>query len=79
MSEAVFQKVVELVAARIHISTGDISPDSTFEELGIDSLAALSLIYDLEDEYNIEIPNEEAMNVTNIKQMVDSLERLGVE
>jgi len=79
MSDAVFQKVAELVAARVHLSPAEVSLDSTFQDLGIDSLAALSLIYDLEDEFGIEIPNEEAMNVQTVKQIIESLGRLGVE
>ncbi len=79
MSDTVFQKVAELVAARVHISPEQVSIDSTFQDLGIDSLVALSLIYDLEDEYQIEIPNEEAMNVQTVRQVVESLGRLGVE
>lgn len=78
MSDAVFQKVSELIAARVGISPETISMDSNFQELGIDSLAALSLIYDLEDEYEIEIPNEDAMSVRTVRQIVESLEKLGV-
>jgi acyl carrier protein len=79
MSDAVFKKVAELVAARVHISPDEVSIDSTFEELGVDSLGAVSLIYDLEDEFGIEIPNEVAMNVQTVRQVVESLGRLGVE
>lgn len=78
MSDAVFQKVAELIAARVHISVEEVSIDSSFQDLGVDSLDALSLIYDLEDEFGIEIPNEEAMNVQTVKQIVKSLGRLGV-
>ena len=79
MSDTVFQKVAELIAARVHISSEAVSIDSTFADLGIDSLQAVSLIYDLEDEFGIEIPNEEAMNVQTVRQVVESLGRLGVE
>jgi acyl carrier protein len=79
MSDAVFKKVAELVAARVHISPDEVSIDSTFADLGVDSLGAVSLIYDLEDEFGIEIPNEVAMNVQTVRQVVESLGRLGVE
>jgi acyl carrier protein len=79
MSDAVFNKVAELIAARVHISPDEVSIDSTFADLGVDSLGAVSLIYDLEDEFGIEIPNEEAMNVQTVRQVVESLGRLGVE
>jgi acyl carrier protein len=79
MSDVVFRKVAELVAARVHISPDEVSIDSTFADLGVDSLGAVSLIYDLEDEFGIEIPNEVAMNVQTVRQVVESLGRLGVE
>jgi acyl carrier protein len=79
MSDTVFQKVAGLVAARMKISPEDVSLDSTFQDLKVDSLNALSLIYDIEDEFGIEIPNEDAMNVRTVGQIIESLEKLGVE
>ena len=78
MSESLFQKVIEIIAERKHISAEQITLDTTFEELGVDSLEALSLIFDFEDAFEVEIPNEEAVTIRNVRNVVESLERLGV-
>lgn len=76
MSESLFEKVAEIIAERKHISAGQITFDTTFAELGVDSLEALSLIYDFEDAFDVEIPNEEAIAIQNVRDVVESLERL---
>lgn len=78
MSETLYKRVAEIIAARKHISAEQISLDTTFAELGVDSLEALSLIYDFEDEFEVEIPNEEAAEIQNVRNAVEILERLGV-
>ncbi len=51
-------------------------PDSTFEELGIDSLDRLNILFDLESEFDIEIDDEEAKKVTNVGEMVAGITQL---
>ncbi len=78
MSESVFQKVAAIIADRKKISAGQISLETTFTELEVDSLEALSLIFDFEDAFEVEIPNEEAVKIQSVRDVVESLERLGV-
>ncbi len=78
MSESVFQKVAAIIADRKKISAGEISFETTFRELEVDSLEALSLIFDFEDAFEVEIPNEEAVKIQSVGDVVESLERLGV-
>lgn len=78
MSESVFQKVAAIIADQKNISAESITLKTTFKELEIDSLEALSLIYDFEDAFNVELPNEEAVTVQTVGDVVVSLERLGV-
>ncbi len=78
MSESVFQKVAAIIADQKNISAESITLETTFKELEIDSLEALSLIYDFEDAFNVELPNEEAVTVQTVGDVVESLERLGV-
>ena len=78
MSESVFQKVAAIIAESKKISTDEITLESTFKELNIDSLAALSLVFDFEEEFNVSIPNEEVVTIQNVRDVVESLERLGV-
>ncbi len=76
MKEKIFKKVVQLIAANNDIPIKSITLKSTFEELNMDSLDGLSLIDDLEQEYNVAIPNQEAMKIRTVGETVESLERL---
>ncbi len=78
MSESVFNKVAAIIAENRKISTDEITLESTFSELNIDSLAALSLVFDFEEEFNVSIPNEEVVTMQNVRDAVETLERLGV-
>ena len=78
MSESVFQKVAAIIAENRKISADEITLESTFSQLDIDSLAALSLVFEFEDTFEVEIPNEEVVTIQNVRDIVESLERLGV-
>ncbi len=75
MKEQIFNKVVELIAANNHIAPETIKMDSTFEDLGMDSLDGITLINDLENEYNIILPNEEVVNIKTVSQAVENLDK----
>lgn len=75
MKDEIFNKVVELIAANNHISPETITIDSSFEDLSMDSLDGLTLINDLENEYNITLPNTEAVKIKTVRQAVDSLNK----
>ncbi len=76
MSDALAERVMEIIAESQHIPRERISPDSSFEELGMDSLGSLALVYELEEEFNISIPNEEAMMLRTVRQAIESLRKL---
>jgi acyl carrier protein len=52
-----------------------ITIDSSFEELGLDSLDSIELIADMEDEFNVTIPNTELQNIKTIRNAVDGLSK----
>ena len=76
MQEEIFNKIAKFIAANNDIPVENITMDSTFEALGMDSLDGLALVDDLEHEYNISIPNKEAMKIRSVRETVESLERL---
>ena len=57
-------------------ATERISIDSTFEELAIDSLDATSLLFALEEEFGVSIPDAEARSIRNVRDAVTQVERL---
>lgn len=75
MKDEIFNKIVELISSNNHLPPETIKIDSTFEDLGMDSLDGLTLINDLENEYNITLPNEEVVHIKTVRQAVDNLAR----
>ena len=73
MSEIIFEKIANVISSKKGVNKELITVDSTFEELGLDSLDAVELIADLEDEFNVTIPNIELQNIKSVKQAVNGL------
>ena len=72
----VFNKVVEIIAEQLGIdSTEDITPStSLMKDLEADSLDAVEIIMALEDEFGVEIPDEEAEKFKNIGDIANYIE-----
>jgi len=76
MSDAVTQRVISVIAKTRKIPPETISLDASLEELGIDSLDGLNLIFELEEEFDISIPDEKVLHMSNVRQIVDGLQKL---
>lgn len=76
MSDAVTQRVISVIAKTRKIPPETISLDASLEELGIDSLDGLNLIFELEEEFDIGIPDEKVLHMSNVRQIVDGLQKL---
>jgi acyl carrier protein len=70
MSDSIQDRVLKIIANTRRIPLESVRPDSSFEELGIDSLDRLNILFDLESEFDIEIDDEEAKKVQNIPEMI---------
>ncbi len=73
MSEELTQRVISVIATAQKIPPEKVTIDSTFEELGIDSLDGVSILFALENEFNINIPDDKVEGVRSVRQMVESL------
>jgi acyl carrier protein len=72
----VADKVVEIITREQHLEPGVVSVDSTFAELGIDSLDGVNILFALEEEFKVDIPDSVAQNMKSVRQVVDSLTRV---
>jgi acyl carrier protein len=71
MSE-VLNKVVDIVCDQLSVSKDDVNPESSFvEDLGADSLDTVELVMAFEEEFNLEIPDDEAEKITTIQSAVE--------
>ena len=70
--ENVEQRVKKIIAEQLGVAEADIKNDSSFvEDLGADSLDNVELVMALEEEFECEIPDEEAEKITTVQQAVD--------
>jgi len=71
--ESVEQRVLRVIAVTRRVPVETVRADSTFEELGIDSLDRINILFELEGEFEIEIDDEQAKQVTTLQQMIDGI------
>lgn len=70
--ENIEQRVKKIVAEQLGVSEADVKSDSSFvDDLGADSLDTVELVMALEEEFETEIPDEEAEKITNVQQAID--------
>jgi acyl carrier protein len=66
------QRVKKIVSEQLGADEADIKNESSFvDDLGADSLDTVELVMALEEEFNCEIPDEEAEKITNVQQAID--------
>ena len=80
-AEEIMAKLKELVIDRLNVEEEQIKPDASFvEDLGADSLDIVELIMGIEEEFDVEIPDEDAEKLTNVAEALAYVKgKLGVE
>ena len=70
--EEILGKIQEITADRLGVDEGDVTSDASFrEDLEADSLDLVELIMELEEQFGMEIPDEEAEKITTVEEAVD--------
>jgi acyl carrier protein len=70
--EEIFQKVQKIVAEQLSVDESEVKPEASFaNDLGADSLDTVELVMALEEEFDIEIPDEAAENIATVQSAVD--------
>lgn len=75
MREAIFQNLVNSIVSNTNIPKEEININSSFEDLGMDSLDSMSVINNLENMYDITLPNEEVLKIRTVSSAVEALEK----
>ena len=68
-----FEKLAKFAAKQLELDVAEITPDSTFESLGIDSLDIVEMIMDLEGELGIELDMED-QKITTFQELADFID-----
>ena len=78
-SDTVREKVIRVFSEFKKIPAEDINDGTTFEELGFDSLDGLNLIFELEEEFDLVIPDDQAQAMKSVGQVIEGIETLLAE
>lgn len=76
MTEEFTQQMLQSIASTVHKPVEHFRLDASFEELGIDSLDGINILFALENEFGIQIPDDAARNVKNLGEMAEGVWKL---
>ena len=76
MSDQLTKRVLQVIASTQRISPEKVTLDKSFQELGIDSMDGINILFALENEFDITIPDEQAKQIRSIPEMVEGVRRL---
>ena len=72
-----FEKLQKIISEVLNVDANEITMESTFvDDLGADSLDVFQIIMGIEEEFDIEIPNEEAENIVTVGDAVEQVKNL---
>ena len=72
---AVADKVKEIIVEHLGVDEDEVTPDASFvEDLGADSLDTVELVMQLEEEFKLDIPDEDAEKITRVREAVAYIE-----
>jgi len=75
-NDDVIGRVTAVIAKTQHIPPESVTIDSTFEELKIDSLDGINILFALESEFDVDIPDDAAKKIRSVREMTDGIAQL---
>ncbi len=76
---AISERVMQVIAKTQHIETSSFTADSTFEEMKIDSLDGINIVFAVENEFGIDVPDEAMKALRSVRDVIAGVERLLAE
>lgn len=75
-----FEKLRDIIVEVLNVDETEVTMESTFiDDLGADSLDVFQIIMGIEEEFDIEIPNEEAEKIVTVGDAVEQIKKAGSE
>src|ERR1035438_8003870 len=75
----VTSRVLRIIADNQKKDVSLVNVDSSFEELGIDSMDAVNIVFAIENEFGINVPDEEMKNIRSVRDIVEGVQKLVAE
>lgn len=76
MSSDTFERVRRLVAKYLNISAESVTEDARLTDLGLDSLGALELVFEIEEEFKVNVPDDRVRDFTTVRAVCEGIETL---
>lgn len=74
---AVESKMIDIIVEQLSVDKDKVAPGASFvDDLGADSLDLVELIMAMEEEFDVEIPDEEAEKITTVQDAIDFVKKL---
>jgi acyl carrier protein len=77
--DSVAERVLKIIADNQKKDVSLVTVESSFEELNIDSMDAVNIVFALENDFNINVPDEEMKNIRSVRDIVEGVEKLVAE
>jgi acyl carrier protein len=75
----VASRVMEVVAKCQHIEVSSFTADSTFEEMKVDSLDGINIVFAVENEFEIDVPDEAMKELRSVRDVINGVIKLLAE
>ncbi len=72
----IFNKVAEVIVNTVHCKIEDVKPEAELISLGVDSLKAITVLFELEEAFDIEIPNELIPSIVTVNDIIDKIDNI---
>jgi acyl carrier protein len=76
MSDQLIARVMQIIANTQHLPVESIAIDKTFADLKIDSLDGMNILFAVESEFDISIPDDQAAGIKSVRDMVEGIQKL---
>ncbi len=76
MNDDLTERILAIIAETQRKDPSQVRIDSSFEELGIDSMDGVNIVFALENEFDINVPDEEVKSIRSVREMVDGVRKL---
>ena len=72
----IYNKVTEVIVNTVNCKIEDVKPETELVALGIDSLKAITVLFELEEAFDIEIPNELIPSIVTVNDIIDKIDNI---
>lgn len=76
MPDDVMSRVIRVIAETQRIPIDSVKPASTFEDLKIDSLDGINIVFAIENEFNVNVPDDAAKSLRSVNDVAAGVEKL---